>query len=128
MSMSSSLPSLPTYVVVVRFDPPSEPAEYPRMRLVDDQDKAAMTALLDEIRNDRERVYIVDLTGKSFCGTMRLGHLIRLQQALRSTGRVLRIAADHKELLDIFRLTRLNTIMSVSNSLTEAIADALRPI
>lgn len=120
--------ALPAYVVLIRFEPPAEPVGYASYRLVADQDKADMARLMEEIAAEPEKCYIVDLTGKSFCGTMRLGHLIRMQQALRATGRVLRIAADHKELLDVFRLTRLNTIMSVSPSLAEAIADVLRPI
>jgi anti-anti-sigma regulatory factor len=122
-----TFPPIPPTLIIVRFDP-AESADYPPHRVVSETDKPAMTALLDEVKREIDRVYIVDLTGKSFCGTMRLGHLIRLQQALRSTGRVLRIAADHKELLDVFRLTRLNTIMSVSTSLVEAVAGALRPI
>ncbi len=127
MSFASTLPAIPSYVTLIRFDPPPE-ADYPPVRLVSEEDKPSTAALLEEVKNERDRVYIVDLTGRSFCGTMRLGHLIRLQQALRSSGRILRIAADHKELLDVFRLTRLNTIMSVSSSLADALADALRPI
>lgn len=127
MSVATALPTIPAYVVLIRFDPPSQ-SEYPAVRLVNDEDKGAMAALFEEVKADNQRIYIIDLTGKSFCGTMRLGHLIKLQQALRSTGRILRIAADHKELLDVFRLTRLNTIMSVSTTLAEAVADALRPI
>ncbi len=127
MSVLSMLPAIPSYVVLIRFDPTIE-SDYPTFRLVNDDSKDIMSALFDEVKADRDRIYIIDLTGKSFCGTMRLGHLIKLQQALRSTGRILRIAADHKELLDVFRLTRLNTIMSVSTTLAEAVADALRPI
>lgn len=126
--MFANFPPIPPNLVIVRFDPPGEAAGYPQHRLVSESDKPAMTALLEDVKREIDRIYIVDLTGKTFCGTMRLGHLIRLQQALRSTGRVLRIAADQKELLDVFRLTRLNTIMSVSTSLIEAVAGALRPI
>lgn len=128
MPTLAALPVLPAYIVLIRFDPAVESDGYPAHRLVSDGDKPGMSALLDEVGHELDRFYIVDLTGKSFCSTMRLGHLIRLQQALRSTGRVLRIACDQKELLDVFRLTRLNTIMAVSPSLSEAIADALRPI
>lgn len=127
MSVLSMLPVIPSYVVLIRFEPMSE-SDYPSFRLVNDEAKEQMAALFEEVKSNTEGIYIVDLTGKSFCGTMRLGHLIKLQQALRSSGRILRIAADHKELLDVFRLTRLNTIMCVSNSLAEAVADCLRPI
>ncbi|MBL8747216.1 MAG: anti-sigma factor antagonist [Phycisphaerae bacterium] len=127
MSVLATLPAIPSYVVLIRFEPTAE-SDYPAYRLVNDEEKRSMAALFDEVKANTEGIYIVDLTGKSFCGTMRLGHLIKLQQALRTSGRILRIAADHKELLDVFRLTRLNTIMCVSNSLAEAVADALRPI
>lgn len=127
MSVLSTLPAIPAYVVLIRFEP-SEESDYPAFRLVQDDQKEVMSALMEEVKRTTDCIYIVDLTGKSFCGTMRLGHLIKLQQALRASGRILRIAADHKELLDVFRLTRLNTIMSVSTSLSEAVADALRPI
>lgn len=120
---------VPEHVTIIRFDPPAAgSAGTPAYRLVKEDDKAATTALLDEMAKNPDRVYIVDLCGKSFCGTMRLGLLIRMQQVMRSTGRVLRISADHQELLDLFRLTRLNTIMTVSHGLNEAIADSIRPI
>lgn len=127
MSVLSTLPAIPSYVVLIRFEP-AEESDYPTFRRVEEDRKEQMAALIEEVKRTPECIYIVDLTGKSFCGTMRLGHLIKLQQALRVSGRILRIAADHKELLDVFRLTRLNTIMSVSTSLSEAVADALRPI
>lgn len=120
---------LPPHVVVLRFDAPTgDPRESVVFRLINDEDKPQMAALLEEMKANPERIYIIDLTGRTFCGTMRLGHLLRMQQALRLSGRVLRIAVDQKELIDVFRLTRLNTIMQVFSTLVDAAADAVRPI
>ncbi|MDX2115261.1 MAG: STAS domain-containing protein [Planctomycetota bacterium] len=123
----SSGSSLPDHLTVLRFDAPVEGSPF-AVRLVKEHDKEAFTALLEEMRSATERVYIMDLTGKSFCGTMRLGLLLRMQQALRASGRVMRIAADQRELLEVFRLTRLNTIMPLYTNLTDALAEAVRPI
>lgn len=125
MSTSPDQATFPPGLTVLRFDAPAAGhALLPGTRMVQETDRAALLELINEMHAEPKRAYIVDLTGASKCGTPRLGLLIRLHQQLRVNGRVLRLAVDHPELSEIFRLTRLNTILAVFTSLQAAIEEA----
>lgn len=127
--MNSPAPTtpLPPELTLLRFEPSSgQSATSLPVSILRDQDKTAIASLIDDIAQSPRRTYIVDMIGCNFCGTMRLGVLLRIHQALRKNGRLLRIAVDHPELSDVFRLTRLNTIMAIFASLEAAIEEARR--
>lgn len=127
MSSDASASPLPPDLVLLRFDPFSGQATstLPARPLRDD-DKNSVARLIEDAAANPRATFIVDMIGCTFCGTMRLGVLLRIHQALRKNGRLLRIAVDHPELQDVFRLTRLNTIMAVFTSLDAAIEEAKR--
>ncbi len=95
-------------------------------RTIRDDDKSTINDIIEAAAANPRATFIVDMIGCTFCGTMRLGVLLRIHQALRKNGRLLRIAVDHPELQDVFRLTRLNTIMAVFASLEAAVDEAKR--
>ena len=125
MTATSDSKSFPHGLTLLRFDPSSTPCSSPGVvRRIVDSDRDAVAALIEEAQQSPEMTYIVDMIGVEFCGTMRLGVLLRIHHALRKNGRLLRIAVDHPELQEVFRLTRLNTIMAVFASLQTAIDEA----
>lgn len=101
------------------------PSVLPVITLKED-DRAGVNALIESLIAEPRRSLIVDMIGATFCGTMRLGVLLRMHQALRRNGRVLRVAVDHPELIEVFRLTRLNTIIAIFSTLEGAIDEAKR--
>jgi anti-anti-sigma factor len=118
---------LPPDLVLLRFDPcTGQAVSSLPARTIRDDDKSTINDIIEAAAANPRATFIVDMIGCTFCGTMRLGVLLRIHQALRKNGRLLRIAVDHPELQDVFRLTRLNTIMAVFASLEAAVDEAKR--
>lgn len=125
MTAAPSMPSSETTLLRLEPSAGQPPSIFPVITLKED-DRAGVNALIESLIAEPRRSLIVDMIGASFCGTMRLGVLLRMHQALRRNGRVLRVAVDHPELIEVFRLTRLNTIIAIFSTLEGAIDEAKR--
>lgn len=125
--MTAALPIPSSETTLLRLEPSigQPPSLLPVITLKED-DRAGVNALIESLIAEPRRSLIVDMIGATFCGTMRLGVLLRMHQALRRNGRVLRVAVDHPELIEVFRLTRLNTIIAIFSTLEGAIDEAKR--
>ena len=65
---------------------------------------------------------IVDLDGVRFLGSYVLGHLIVVHKLMREAGGTVKLHCPDKEILDVFRITKLDSIFPVFTSLDDAIA------
>ncbi|HUP81088.1 MAG TPA: STAS domain-containing protein [Pirellula sp.] len=65
---------------------------------------------------------VIDLTGARFLGSYVLGHLIVVHKLVREAGSSVRLNCPDQEILDVFRITKLDSIFQVFTKLDDAIA------
>lgn len=65
---------------------------------------------------------VVDLNGVRFMGSYVLGHLIVVHKLMREAGGSVKLNCPDKEILEVFRVTKLDSIFKVFTNLDDAIA------
>lgn len=65
---------------------------------------------------------VVDLNGVRFLGSYVLGHLIVVHKLMREAGGSVKLSCPEQETLDVFRVTKLDSIFAVFTKLDDAIA------
>jgi anti-sigma B factor antagonist len=65
---------------------------------------------------------VVDLSGVRFLGSYVLGHLIVVHKLMREAGGSVKLNCPDKDILEVFRITKLDSIFTVFTNVDEAIA------
>lgn len=64
---------------------------------------------------------VVDFQGVEYLSSTALGKLITLKKKVEAAKGKLRLAAIKPEIMEVFRITRLDTIFEITNDVTEAL-------
>ena len=77
---------------------------------------------IDEVAGDPARKLILDLSAVEYCDSSGLGLIMILYGKMTSSGGQLRIVAPNEFLLDLFKRTCIDSILTVDPDLATALA------
>lgn len=72
--------------------------------------------------NQGVKKLVIDLDGVRFLGSYVLGHLIVVHKLMREAGGSVKLNCPEKEILEVFRITKLDSIFQVFTNVDDAIA------
>jgi len=78
--------------------------------------------VLDAVANG-DRKILIDFAQTSYIDSSGLGVLVSLSKRIRESGGELRLAALNEDLGTLFELTRLDTLFSIADDRSAALAD-----
>ena len=87
-----------------------------------------LSAQLDSVLGEGNRFIVFDLANVTFLGSTGLGQIMRAYRVVKSKNGYVRIASAQPLIADVFRLTKLDTIVKLCPSVEEALtAEHLPP-
>ena len=84
------------------------------------------TGVLDAVANG-ERKILIDFAHTSYIDSSGLGALVSLSKRIRESGGELRLATLNEDLATLFELTRLDTLFTIAEDRSAALADLIDP-
>jgi len=95
-----------------------------KARLIEDSVIISLFNQLNTLVEDvNQPQFILDFSRVNFLGTTSLGQLIRIEKKLRTRSAQLQLCGIHKNVFQIFRITRLDEYFKIQPTLVEAIAN-----
>ena len=87
---------------------------------VDLQSAPELGAALARVHNDRSGDVVIDLSAVTFLDSSGLGAIVTAHHALQASGHSVRVVCTDPRILKIIKLTRLDEVVPVFDSLDEA--------
>lgn len=84
----------------------------------------ALEESLGGLIDDGVSAFAVDLTGVSFLDSTGLGLIIKALKWTREIDGTLKVVADSEKVLKVFRMTGLDSVITITSSVDEAVAPA----
>ncbi len=76
--------------------------------------------ILDELGNGEQK-FVIDFSGTGYIDSSGLGLLVTLSKKISEAGGSLRLAALNQDLMSLFELTKLDTLLAIFDSVEHAI-------
>ncbi len=76
--------------------------------------------ILDELGDDGQK-FVIDFSETGYIDSSGLGLLVTLSKKISETGGSLRLAALNQDLMSLFELTKLDTLLAIFDSVEHAI-------
>ncbi len=76
--------------------------------------------ILDELGDDGQK-FVIDFSGTGYIDSSGLGLLVTLSKKISEAGGSLRLAALNQDLMSLFELTKLDTLLEIFDSVEHAL-------
>ncbi len=76
--------------------------------------------ILDELGDDGQK-FVIDFSGTGYIDSSGLGLLVTLSKKISEAGGALRLAALNQDLMSLFELTKLDTLLEIFDSVERAL-------
>lgn len=78
--------------------------------------------LMQEALDRGDRTFLLDFTNTAYVDSSGLGALVSISKKVREVGGDLRLAGLNEDLRSLFELTKLDTLFTISETTSEALA------